>query len=155
MADGLELKVGELTNREEYGKGIARIGVSFMQKLGMREGEYIQIEGKKKTYALAVRSYPSDIGLDVVRIDGLTRRNCQTGVGEIITVRKAAIKEAQKISIAPAQEGMMIHVDPNYMKQNLFRRPFMKGDILVPNPVSRRRKADIFGSDEFSDIFRS
>jgi transitional endoplasmic reticulum ATPase len=155
MADEIELKVGELTNREEYGKGIARMGNSFMQKIGVREGEYIQIEGKKKTYSIAVRSYPSDIGLDILRIDGITRRNAQTGVGEGIKAKKAGLSEMQKITIAPAQEGMMIHVDPAYMKQNLIKRPFIKGDLFQPTPISRRRRMDFFGDDELPELFKS
>ncbi|MBN2095382.1 MAG: CDC48 family AAA ATPase [Candidatus Aenigmarchaeota archaeon] len=156
MAEEVKLKVGELTNREEFGKGIARLGTSFMQKIGVREGGYIQLEGAKKTYSIAVRSYPSDIGLDVVRIDGISRKNCNTGVGETVSVKKASIKEAQKITLAPAQEGMMIHVDPDYMKQNLFKRPFAKGDIVVPNPVSKRRQSqeDIFDED-LPELFKT
>jgi len=154
MAESINLKVGELTNREEFGKGIARLATSYMQKLGLREGNYVEIEGAKKTYAIAVRSYPSDIGLDVIRMDGITRKNASTGIGEMASVKKSDIKEAQRITLAPAQEGMMIHVDPDYMKQNLFKRPFAKGDVVVPNPVAKRRQADVF-DDEFPEFFKS
>jgi transitional endoplasmic reticulum ATPase len=154
MSESINLKVGELTNREEFGKGIARLATSFMQKLGLKEGNYVEIEGEKKTYAIAVRSYPSDIGLDVIRMDGITRKNASTGIGEMASAKKADIKEAQRVTLAPAQEGMMIHVDPDYMKQNLFKRPFAKGDVVVPNPVAKRRQADIF-DDEFPEFFKS
>ena len=85
----LKLKVGELTSRDEYGKGIARIDSKIMKKLGIKEGDIIEIEGKNKTGVIAVRPYPNDIGLDIIRIDGLVRRNVGAGIGDLIKVRKA------------------------------------------------------------------
>jgi transitional endoplasmic reticulum ATPase len=141
----VQLKVGDLSgNRQDYGRGIARLSSNFMKKIGVREGDYIEIEGKKKTYLVAVRAYPSDIGLDVVRMDGLSRRNCGVGIGELVKVKKADLKEAKKVIIAPAEKGLMINVNPNYIKQNIFKRPLSRGDIFVPNPVVRRRNADFF-----------
>ncbi|RLJ05558.1 MAG: hypothetical protein DRP14_01680 [Candidatus Aenigmatarchaeota archaeon] len=149
----MELTVGDLSaNRQDYGRGLARLSSNFMSKIGVKEGNYIQVEGKRKTYLIAIRSYPNDIGLDIIRMDGIARRNCKTGVGEKVKVRKANLKEANRIVIAPAQEGVMIHTNPEYMLQNLFKRPFAKGDIFVPTPVVRRRDIDFFG-DFFESFF--
>jgi len=153
MQEEIELTVGDLSaNRQDYGRGLARLSSNFMSKIGVREGNYIQVEGKRKTYLIAIRSYPNDIGLDIIRMDGIARRNCKTGVGEKVKVRKANLKEANRIVIAPAQEGVMIHTNPEYMLQNLFKRPFAKGDIFVPTPVVRRRDIDFFG-DFFESFF--
>jgi len=153
MQEEIELTVGDLSaNRQDYGRGLARLSSNFMSKIGVREGNYIQVEGKRKTYLIAIRSYPNDIGLDIIRMDGIARRNCKTGVGEKVKVRKADLKEANRIVIAPAQEGVMIHTNPEYMLQNLFKRPFAKGDIFVPTPVVRRRDVDFFG-DFFESFF--
>ncbi len=150
----MDLSVGDLSaNRQDFGKGIARLSSNFMKKISIREGDYIELEGKKKTYCIAVRSYPSDIGLDIIRIDGITRRNCKTGVGEKIKVRSAGLKIIGKITIAPVQEGVAIRIDPEYIKQNLFKRPFSKGDIFIPNPIVRRRDTDFF-NDFFGGSFR-
>ncbi len=144
----INLKVGDLTaNRQDYGRGIARLSSNYMKKIGVREGDYVEVKGKKKSYFVAVRSYPSDVGLEVIRIDGLSRRNCGAGIGETVKVKKAELKEAKKVTIAPAEKGMMISVNPEYVKQNLLKRPTSKGDILIPNPVVRRRNTDFF--DEF------
>jgi len=153
MQEEIELTVGDLSaNRQDYGRGLARLSSNFMSKIGVKEGNYIQVEGKRKTYLIAIRSYPNDIGLDIIRMDGIARRNCKTGVGEKVKVRKANLKEANRIVIAPAQEGVMIHTNPEYMLQNLFKRPFAKGDIFVPTPVVRRRDIDFFG-DFFESFF--
>jgi transitional endoplasmic reticulum ATPase len=154
----IRLKVGELTAREEAGRGIVRMDSNVMSKLGIREGDVVEIEGNKKTGAIAVRAYPADIGLNIVRMDGIARRNCESGVGEFIKIRKSDAKEARRVSIAPAERGMIIHISPNLIKQNIHMRPVMKGDIIIPSPVVNRRKSrgtifeDFFGLD-FDDFF--
>jgi transitional endoplasmic reticulum ATPase len=137
--DDVELKVGELTQREEFGRGIVRIDSNSMQKMGIREGDIIEIEGSRKTSAIAVRSYPADAGLHIMRMDGIVRRNAGAGVGDNIKIRKAEVKEAKKVTLAPAQEGVVIQVSPNLIKQNIYYRPLTKGDIIVPSPVMKEK----------------
>ena len=146
----LKLKVGELTSRDEYGKGIARIDSKIMKKLGIKEGDIIEIEGKNKTGVIAVRPYPNDIGLDIIRIDGLVRRNVGAGIGDLIKVRKADVKEAKHVVVAPAQSGITLHMHPEFLKKNLYMRPMTKGDIFVPSSVVSRRSVD-----PFEEIFKS
>ena len=153
MADPKEseirLKVGELTAREEAGRGIIRIDSGIMSKLGIKEGDVVEIEGGKRTAGIAVRSYPADVGLNIVRMDGITRRNSNSGVGEFVKIRKADIKEARKVSIAPAEKGMSIFMSPDLFKQNIHMRPVTKGDIIVPSPVVNKRRtkeSDFFGN---------
>jgi transitional endoplasmic reticulum ATPase len=159
----MSLKVGELTAREEAGRGIVRINTTSMNKIGIKEGHIVEIESGKKTAAIAVRAYPVDVGINIIRMDGITRRNCGTGVGEVVKIRQADVKEARKVTLAPAEKGMMIHISPNLIKQNIFLRPVMKGDILVPSPVTKRKKdnglfgdllgGDLLGFDDIADLF--
>ena len=146
----IRLKVGELTAREEAGRGIVRIDSNTMSKLGIKEGDVLEIEGVKKTAAIAVRAYPADAGLNIVRMDGITRRNANSGVGEFVKIRKAEVKEARSVSIAPAEKGIIIHISPDLIKQNIYMRPVTKGDIIIPSPVVRKRN---YGSDNFLKDF--
>jgi len=148
-----ELKIGELTQREEFGRGIVRIDSGTMQNLGMKEGDIIELEGTRKTGAIAVRSYPADAGLNVARMDGLVRRNVGEGVGDTVKLRKAEVKEAKKVTLAPAQEGMIVQISPNLVKQNIYYRPVAKGDIIVPSPVVKRRDDRGRTPDVFQDFF--
>jgi transitional endoplasmic reticulum ATPase len=150
MADEIKLKVGELTGREDFGRGIARIDSKIMKQLGVKEGEIIEIEGKRKTGAVVIRSYPADVGLNIVRIDGLVRKNSDASIGEFITVRKANVKEAKHVTLAPAQKGFMLHISPNLLRQNLFMRPMSKGDIITTSPVFKTRTRN---NDVFSQFF--
>jgi len=142
MADEIRLKVGELTERGEAGRGIIRTGSESMRELGIKEGDIVEVEGSRKTAGIAVRSYPSDVGLKIVRMDGIMRRNCGSGVGEYARIRKVDVKEAKNVTLAPAQKGLVIHISPNLIRQNLYRRPVVKGDIIVPSPVVRRRDSE-------------
>jgi len=146
----VELKIGELTQREEFGRGITRIDSSTMQKIGVKEGDIIELEGTRKTGAIAVRSYPADAGLNIARMDGLVRRNVSVGVGDTVKIRKADVKEAKKVTLAPAQEGIVVQISPNLIKQNIYYRPVIKGDIIVPSPIVKDR--DRF--DRTPSIFR-
>ncbi|MFB6088302.1 MAG: CDC48 family AAA ATPase [Candidatus Aenigmatarchaeota archaeon] len=152
--DEIRLKVGELTSREEFGKGIARLDSQTMNSLGVSEGDVIEIEGKKKTGVIAVRSYPSDVGRNVIRIDGLIRKNAGTSLGEKVQVRKADVEEAKKVILAPAQKGLIIQMPPQTLRNKIHMRPTSKGDIIVPTPITkggeRSRRNNIF--DEFFNM---
>ena len=151
--DEITLKVGELTNRDEIGRGIVRIDSKLMQKIGVREGDIIQLEGKDKTGAIAVRSYPSDIGLNVARIDGVTRKNTGVSIGENIKIRKITVKDAKRVVLAPAQKGIRLQMDPEDMKKTLYMRPLAKGDRIRALPVVKQRRNGIFSDDFFSEFF--
>ncbi|MBU3958150.1 MAG: AAA family ATPase [Nanoarchaeota archaeon] len=156
----MKLRVGELTDRDDFGRGIARIDSRMMNQIGVKEGDIIEVEGARKSGAVAIRAYPVDIGAPLIRIDGLVRKNCGTGIGETVIIRKAPFKEARKIALTPAERGVFLHISPNLLKQNLFMRPIVKGDIIAAVPAFRRSaEADEdfgeepFGLDILSEFF--
>jgi len=151
MAEETRLKVVEALQDDAY-KGIARIDAEIMRKLDVRRGDVIIISGGRETVAIADRAYPSDIGEAIIRIDGIIRRNAKTGIGEVVKIRKAEIKEAKKINIAPAQKGVMIQADPEVLKGGLLGRAVVKGDVVVLGGT-QRRKDIMSGMDLFNDIF--
>jgi len=147
----IELKTGELTNRDEFGRGIVRVDSQTMKKLGIKEGEVVELNAQRTTSAVAIRAYPSDIGLGIVRMDGLTRRNAGVGVGEVVRISKAEIIEAKKVVLAPAQKGIILQVNPELIKKNLFMRPMNKKDIITPFPIVKQASGTPF--DDIFDFF--
>src|SRR3989338_3163154 len=143
------LKVVEALQDDVY-KGIARIDPHLMKALGLNRGDVISIFGAKETVAIVDRAYPADIGEGIIRIDGLIRKNAKTGVGETVIVKKADAKPALKVSIAPAQQGVMVHGDPEMFKNGLLGRAVTKGDIISLGGVQRRR--DTHGQEGFPDF---
>ena len=95
---------------------------------------------------------PGDIGLDIIRMDGLIRRNAKTGLGEIVTLRKADVKEAKKVVIAPARKGIMIKAPSELFTRGLLGRAVVKGDIISLGGAKRRRSV-MMDSPFFSDVF--
>ncbi|MEK6919359.1 MAG: CDC48 family AAA ATPase [Nanoarchaeota archaeon] len=151
--DGKELKlrVVEALQDDAY-KGIARIDLELMKQLGLRRGDIVSIKGARETVAIVDRAYPADLGEKIVRIDGIIRKNSKTSIGEAVIIKKAAIKEAKKITIAPAQKNIMVQGDPNGIKTSLLGRAVMKGDLLVLGGAKRRR--DLMSEfDELPGIF--
>jgi transitional endoplasmic reticulum ATPase len=144
----IRLRVMEALQDDAY-KGIARIDSEVMRELEIRRGDVIIIKGNRDTVAIADRALPADIGEGIIRIDGILRKNAKTGIGDIVSVSRADIKEAKKIIIAPAQKGIMVQADADNLKRGLLGRAVMKGDIIVLGGVQRRR--DIL-SEEFGDI---
>jgi transitional endoplasmic reticulum ATPase len=134
----IELKVVEAVQDDAY-KGIARIDSETMKDIGVKRGDVITIQGNRSTVAIVDRAYPADVGESMIRIDGILRRNAKTGIGEIVKVKKADVKEAKKIIIAPAQQGIRIQANPQGLKSGLLGRSIMKGDIVVLGGVQRRR----------------
>jgi len=147
----VKLKVMEALQEDAY-KGIARIDSATMKQLNVRPGDVLLVKGDKNSVAIVDRAYPSDIGENIIRIDGIIRKNAKTGIGEIVNVEKANVKEAKKIIIAPAQKGIVVQGDPEAFKRGLLGRAVMAGDIVVLGGT-QRRKDIMAGYEELFDIF--
>jgi len=140
----IKLRVGGLTERGDFGRGIVRMDAKNMKKIGVKEGDVVEIIGKRSTGAIAVRAYPADVGLDIIRMDGLVRHNCGSSIGEFVTVRKADVKEAERVTLAPARKGVIIRAEGSAFQHVLLMRPLKTGDIIIPNPVVKRRGTSLF-----------
>ena len=151
MAKDVKLKVMEALQEEAY-KGIVRIDSETMREIEVRVGDIVEIEGGRKTLGIVDRAYPTDVGQTVIRMDGILRRNAKTGIGENVMVRKAEAKEAKNITLAPAQEGIMIKADGEFFKRGLLGRAVFKGDVVALGGAQRRRTA-MSDSPFFGDIF--
>jgi len=151
MVNELKLKVAEAI-QDDVNKGIVRIDSSFMRDLEVRPGDIVEISGDRTTVAIVDRAYPGDIGLNIIRMDGIVRRNAKTGIGEMVKIKKGSVKEAKKIIIAPAKKGIYIRAASNVFKQGLLGRAVIKGDIVSLGGAKRRRTT-MSQSEFFEDIF--
>lgn len=147
--EGIKLKVVEALQDDAY-KAVARIDPQLMRNMGLGRGDIISIKGERESVAIVDRAYPADVGENIIRIDGLIRRNARTSVGEHVSVKKAQIKILDRVTIAPAQQGISVQGDPEMFKNGLLGRPVVKGDIISLGGVQRRR--DLM-SEGFPDIF--
>ena len=148
----VHLKVVEAQQDDAY-KGVARIDMEIMRELGIKRGDVVKIKGNRETTAIVDRAYPADVGEDIIRIDGIIRRNAKTGIGEVVHISKVEVKEAKKVIIAPAQKNIMVQAEPEGLRRGLLGRTVLKGDVVVLGGVQRRKDllSDEFGG-EFGDM---
>jgi len=147
----IKLKVAEAI-QDDVDKGIVRVDSSLMKELGIKAGDIIEIKGERSTVAVVDRAYPGDIGLNIIRMDGIIRRNAKTGIGEFVNIQKADIKEAKRVVIAPARKGVFVRASSTTFKQGLLGRALIKGDIISLGGT-RRRRTTMTDSPFFEDIF--
>jgi len=150
----VKLKVAE-AQQDDVNKGIVRIDSQIMKELGIQQGSIVELEGSRKTVAIAGRAFPSDIGLAIIRMDGLTRKNTGTSIGEYATIRAVDVKPATTVAIAPAQKGVAIQImgSTDAFKRALLGRAVIKGDIISLGGTKRRR-VTLTGNPFFDDVFR-
>jgi transitional endoplasmic reticulum ATPase len=154
MTNELRLKVAEAI-QDDVNKGIVRIDNNFMIQIGVRPGDIVEIAGERTSVGIADRAYPGDIGLNIIRMDGIVRRNAKTGIGETVVVKKADVIEAKKVIIAPVQKGIHVRASPGIFKRGLLGRSVIKGDIVSLGGTSSRRttmERSPFYNDIFSDM---
>lgn len=129
----LVLKVME-ARQKDVGRAKVRIDVEMLASIGVSPGEVVEIEGTRKTSAIAWANAAEDAGLDIIRMDGIIRKNAGVSIGDKVTVRKAVAKSGSFAKLAPS--NFSITVDPgfvSYVKKKLKDMPLMEGDtVLIP-----------------------
>ncbi|MGC9114533.1 MAG: CDC48 family AAA ATPase [Fervidicoccaceae archaeon] len=129
----LVLRVAE-AKQKDVGRGKVRIDLGLLKSIGVEPGDIVEIEGKRKTAAVAWPNYTEDQGMDIIRMDGLVRKNVGVGIGDKVIVRKANPKPAQSVKLAPSSFNIQIEESfVSYVKRRLVDYPLVEGDtILIP-----------------------
>ncbi len=124
--------------QQDVSYGRARLDGQTRVELGLSPGDIIEIRGSKTTAAVVWRSHPGDEGKGIIHIDNLTRKNAGVGIGDKVTIRRAQVRPARVVTLAPAiSEDQQIQFGEGIetlAKRGLLKRPVIEGDIVVvPN----------------------
>jgi len=149
--DGSKLQVAG-AKPQDVGTGTARLSRKVMQAMGLREGDVMEITGKRPTAALALPPYAEDEGLDVIRLDGLQRGNAGVSIGDHVTVKPADTRPARRIQLAPAQKNLRLVGSGEMLRRTLFQRPLVAGDIISTSIYQRNQMQQQQGVPD--DLFR-
>ncbi len=115
----------------QVGRGVARIDPSDMAKLGCQPGDIIMITGARTTAAKVVPSAIVDRGQQTIQMDSQVRQNSASGLGERITIHKARVRTAEKVTLLPLSGGAPIQeTDLQYITRYLIGLPVTIGDLL-------------------------
>jgi transitional endoplasmic reticulum ATPase len=135
-ANQIVLRVKDAEKRD-VGRGIARVDPKAASELGLVTGDVIEINGKRRTYAIHWPGHPSDYGKGIIRIDGYIRRNAGVGIDDKVSVGKAEAKRAEKITLSPTQPLRIIGGE-EYLAQLLEGRVVTRGDTVPVNIMGRK-----------------
>ncbi|WP_049926834.1 CDC48 family AAA ATPase [Halopiger goleimassiliensis] len=91
--------------QKDAGRGLAAIDRVSMRELDLENGDYIVIQGKGDSQAVARvwPGYPEDEGRGIVRIDGRLRQEADVGIDDTVTIEQADVKPAKSITVALPQ----------------------------------------------------
>ncbi len=128
----VELRVAEAM-QIDYGKRVVRLDSNVRKAIGVTTGDVIEIKAKKNTAAIVLPAHPADEGLNLLRMDGILRQNAGVGLGDRVKIRKAVIRPAKKITLAPNQPTRYAPGFDQYVKKNLVGKPLQRGDVLSVN----------------------
>jgi len=151
MVKETQLRVAEAKQRD-IGRGKARVDNETMRLLGITAGDVIEIKGKKASAAVAWPAYPEDQGKGLIRIDGIIRKNSGVAINDYVVIRKADVKEAQNITLAPIDMRLNVDRDfESFVKNRLLEIPLVEGDSVfvtilgsaIPFSVIRVRPREI------------
>ncbi|HLQ11050.1 MAG TPA: CDC48 family AAA ATPase, partial [Ktedonobacteraceae bacterium] len=106
------------------------------------------ITGQRTTAAKVVPSSIAERGQQSIQMDSQVRQNCASGLGERVTVRKARVQQAEKVTLLPLTGGAPVQEsDLQYIARYLIGLPVTIGDLLrVGTPGSAPREFLIIGT---------
>jgi len=137
----LKLQVAN-AQTQDAGYGLARFPRQTMASLGISEGQIVELVGKRHTAAIAIDSYEEDEGLAIVRLDGLQRGNAGAMSGDFIEVKKADVKPATRVVLAPAVKNLRLQGSGEALRRTFFQRPMVAGDVISTSVQQRVRSGD-------------
>ena len=123
------LKIAEVSQRH-VGKGIAIVDPKIVEDNNWETGQILGLVGNRKSHVKLWPGSAEDYGTGIIKIDGITRQNIGSGIGEKISVKKVDAKAAEHIVISPVEklsaEGLQ-----EYMQDNYIGHVLTTGDTLV------------------------
>jgi transitional endoplasmic reticulum ATPase len=138
--------------KNDVGKGVARVSRQAVKQLGLNEGDVVEIVGRRSTAAIILPPYAEDEGVDIIRLDGLIRANAGVSIGDRVEIRAADVKPARRVVLAPAQKNIMLRGSGEALLRTLIRRPLVQGDVVSTSVY--RRTPDMNGGPYPEDVFR-
>ncbi|HEX5725260.1 MAG TPA: AAA family ATPase, partial [Longimicrobiaceae bacterium] len=121
----------------DVGKGVARLDAQSLAALELREGDVVELVGKRNTAAIVLPPYADDGAPGQVRIDGLQRANAGARIGDHVELRRADVKPARRVIVAPAQPNLRLMGRGDPLRRTLLHRPVMAGDVISTSVYHR------------------
>ena len=124
----LKLKVAEALPRD-VGKNRARMHPILLRRIFAKPGDIIQVRGKKVT---VLTVWPSEgDNKEVIRLDGIARKNAGVALNDFVTVTKVKAREAEKVVLSPLSISIKIDEEfSEFVKNRIKDSPIIEGNIV-------------------------
>lgn len=115
----------------QVGRGVARIDPTDMAALGCVAGDTVMITGARTTAAKVVPLGMLERGQQVIQMDSQVRQNSSSGLHEKVTLHKAQVKDAEKVTLLPLSTGAPIQEEElKHVARYMVGLPVTIGDLL-------------------------
>jgi len=137
MGKGKDKKEYILRVREakkyEATRGKVRIPERVLRIIGADSGDVVEIVGRRKTVAIAWPALPEDEDEDIIRMDGILRKNAEVSVNEKVVVRKVEAQPATQVKFSLGSSTIEIsrsEASIKAVKRRLLDYALVEGDIV-------------------------
>ncbi len=132
----------ERLDSSRSGRSLCYIDQTVLDNMRLSTGDIVEIIGRKRTAGIVVAS-PADRGKNVIRIDGIQRKNLGSTIGEFVTIQPTIASPAREIELAPTKAIYDIKKQAEIIKGKLIDKPIMAGDIIdVPGAFIKTDEAN-------------
>jgi hypothetical protein len=108
----------------------AQLSQEVSNKLGFVDGDLIEIHGNRTTAARVISTDIDSVDGDVIGLTNLVRNNARVSLNETVTIRRAEIKKARRIVLAPIgkrlKKSELLKI---VAKKSFLDIPFVEGDV--------------------------
>ena len=117
--------------QKDAGRRLAAIDRVAADEMDLSGGDFIRIESRDGTAVARVwPGYPEDDGTGVVRIDGQLRQEASVGIDDRVTIEKADVEPAERVTIAlPQRLGIRGNLE-SLIRRELGGRPVTTGQSV-------------------------
>ena len=121
----------EESKQRDVGKRRARIGHNAMDYLDVVPGDIIEIKGSKTSCAIVWPTDENEKNPDCIRLDGQTRKNIGSTLGDIVHVKKVKVKTAKTVKLLPINDVVTIDKEfTDFVKNRLKGLPLSMNDEI-------------------------
>jgi transitional endoplasmic reticulum ATPase len=126
------VRVAEISKNDAF-RGKVRVPAKILDSIGAEEGDVIEIIGRRNTVAIAWPALPEDEEKDVVRMDGIVRKNAGVSIGDRVIIRRVEVKPATSVKLALTDSSNQISGGESTLKmikRRLLNYAVVEGDLV-------------------------
>jgi transitional endoplasmic reticulum ATPase len=140
--ESVRLRVGD-AKLEDVAEGRARLSPHIFRTLRLKQGDMVQVGGKKHILAAALPAGAEDEGLDLIRLDGTQRLKLGVHVGDTVEVQRYDARAAQRVRLVTLGNSRALEMAPHEIRATLAEKSVIVGDTFSVAPDRRDFQAEV------------